>query len=249
MGIRLVDLFYSIQGEGRYAGKPAFFIRFPECNLFCGLEKPLKPGNYDQEYINNLKSVNAGWVCDTMAQWLSNGFEIDINDIVDYISRLSSGSYNIVFTGGEPLINRSNILKIIDAVNSKNLKPYIYEIETNGTMEPIEDDSISYNISLKLSGSGMKRSKRINSNIIRKFLLLKNTWWKFVISNRNDAMEAIEIMDEYGIKRDSVYFMPAAFSRDELVKNSVEVIEMCKEFGVNYSPRLQIFIYDKYVGV
>ncbi len=249
MGIRLVDLFYSIQGEGRYSGRPAFFIRFPGCNLFCGLERPLRAGDYNQEYINKLKSDNAKWVCDTMAQWLSSGFYIEIDDIINYVINKSSGLYNIVFTGGEPLMNKSIILSIINAFNERNLKPAVYEIETNGTIEPIKNDLISYNVSLKLSGSGIEKSIRIKENVIKSFLMLNNVWWKFVISDENDAIEAMQIVENYNIKKGNVYFMPAAFSREELIKNSSNVIELCKRFGVNYSPRLQIFVYDRYVGV
>ena len=31
----LVESFYSIQGEGRFAGRPSVFLRFGECNLNC----------------------------------------------------------------------------------------------------------------------------------------------------------------------------------------------------------------------
>lgn len=33
--MRVNELFYSIQGEGRFTGVPAFFIRFAGCNLAC----------------------------------------------------------------------------------------------------------------------------------------------------------------------------------------------------------------------
>lgn len=52
----IVELFYSIQGEGFYVGKPAIFIRFSGCNLSCDFcDEPLHklPGKkYEFSDIN-----------------------------------------------------------------------------------------------------------------------------------------------------------------------------------------------------
>ena len=33
------EIFYTLQGEGAHAGRPAVFCRFSRCNLWTGLEK------------------------------------------------------------------------------------------------------------------------------------------------------------------------------------------------------------------
>ena len=33
------EIFYTLQGEGAYSGRPAVFLRFSGCNLWSGLEK------------------------------------------------------------------------------------------------------------------------------------------------------------------------------------------------------------------
>lgn len=72
---KINEIFYSIQAEGYWAGTPAIFIRFAECNLRCDF-------------------------CDT--EFLS-GIEMSIPEIIaniqDYPSKF------VVLTGGEPLMN------------------------------------------------------------------------------------------------------------------------------------------------
>ena len=70
----LVEMFESLQGEGRHAGRPCAFVRFAGCNLRCP------------------------W-CDTD---FSPRFSISLDDLVEEVSRFRSRS--IVLTGGEPTL-------------------------------------------------------------------------------------------------------------------------------------------------
>lgn len=72
---KINEIFYSIQAEGYWAGRPAIFIRFSGCNLRCEF-------------------------CDT--EFLS-GIEMSISDIMAQISNYPAKF--IVITGGEPLLN------------------------------------------------------------------------------------------------------------------------------------------------
>lgn len=73
---RINEIFYSLQGEGRWAGRPAIFIRFSGCNLKCPF-------------------------CDTN---FSNYKEMTVSDIVQYIKSLTELCHFIVLTGGEPTL-------------------------------------------------------------------------------------------------------------------------------------------------
>ena len=75
---RVNEIFYSIQGEGEFAGTPAVFVRFPGCNLACP------------------------W-CDTDH---SHGVEMTLADIEKKVGELLAGRDGaiIVLTGGEPAL-------------------------------------------------------------------------------------------------------------------------------------------------
>ncbi len=70
----IVEIFYSIQGEGFHMGKPHVFVRFGNCNLRCE------------------------W-CDTN---FLDYTELYLDEIIKKI--LSFGCNRVVFTGGEPCL-------------------------------------------------------------------------------------------------------------------------------------------------
>ena len=96
----IVEIFHSVQGEGFRAGIPHVFIRFGRCNLRCE------------------------W-CDTNFDEYTKMSGKDImNEILKYPTK------DIVFTGGEPMLNDlwplNRLLKTRD---------YHLSIESNGTIE------------------------------------------------------------------------------------------------------------------
>ena len=58
MGLKISELFYSVQAEGTSTGIPSIFIRLQGCNLMCG-----GPGG------SLMKEGKATWWCDTEAVW------------------------------------------------------------------------------------------------------------------------------------------------------------------------------------
>src|SRR6188474_2058916 len=76
--MRLAELFYSIQGEGKLMGVPSVFVRASGCNLRCT------------------------W-CDTpYASWDPEGDELTVEQIIGRVKGF--GARYVVLTGGEPLI-------------------------------------------------------------------------------------------------------------------------------------------------
>jgi organic radical activating enzyme len=101
-------MFYSLQGEGKYVGEPAIFIRLAGCNLNC-------------QY------------CDTKYAF-RNGKKMSVQEVSDRISKMIIDIGNlhlpmIVFTGGEPTLQIEEIYELLDKF-SDSIKVHL---ETNGT--------------------------------------------------------------------------------------------------------------------
>jgi 7-carboxy-7-deazaguanine synthase len=149
--IKVAELFYSIQGEGRYMGVPSIFLRTFGCNFKCagfGMPKNQLSNEVDlvASNINNYKTykelplVSTG--CDSYASWdprfkhLSPVFDTDTlaNDICDLLPKKTWEDEHLVITGGEPLLGWQRAYPdLLNHEKMKSLKEITFE--TNGTQE------------------------------------------------------------------------------------------------------------------
>jgi len=90
--VRVSEIFYSIEGEGIEIGRPEVFIRLVGCNLRCE------------------------W-CDTKYAF-NDGEEVNIDEIIQEIRRYPCR--NVSITGGEPLLQREELLELIRRLKEKN---------------------------------------------------------------------------------------------------------------------------------
>jgi len=151
--IKIAELFYSIQGEGRYMGVPSVFLRTFGCNFKCaGFGMPRGEMSTEVETIafahNNtpykdykdLPLVSTG--CDSYASWdprfkdLSPMLTSDA--IADRICEiLPHGKWqdeHLVITGGEPLLGWQRAYPdLLDNPKMSGLKEITFE--TNGTQK------------------------------------------------------------------------------------------------------------------
>ncbi len=111
------SMFYTIQGEGPFAGHAAFFIRLAGCNLQC-------PG-CDTEYTEGRRVLTVGGVIDKL---LALQIEHHIYDGVGHRDPL------VVITGGEPL--RQPIGRLVENIIDHGFR---VQIESNGFLEPDPD--------------------------------------------------------------------------------------------------------------
>ena len=149
--IKIAELFYSIQGEGRYMGVPSVFLRTFGCNFKCaGFGMPR--GELSQEVdaiasrivefkdYNELPLVSTG--CDSYASWdprfkdLSPMLTSDaiVDRIMEIIPHNEWHDEHLVITGGEPLLGWQRAYpELLSHPKMAKLKEITFE--TNGTQE------------------------------------------------------------------------------------------------------------------
>lgn len=148
--IKVSELFYSIQGEGRYMGVPSVFLRTYGCNFTCqGFGMPR--GELSTEADNVAKNVQlykdykelplVSTGCDSYASWhpafkdLSPMIEVEglAESIVNTLPFKEWRDEHLVITGGEPLLGWQRAYPdLLEQECMKSLKEITFE--TNGTM-------------------------------------------------------------------------------------------------------------------
>ena len=150
--IKIAELFYSIQGEGRYMGVPSVFLRTFGCNFKCaGFGMPRGELSHEATDIaathtmiesfmkyEDLPLVSTG--CDSYASWHPDFKELSpmltSEAIADRIMEILPQDHwkdeHLVITGGEPLLGWQRAYPdLINNTKMRDLKEITFE--TNGT--------------------------------------------------------------------------------------------------------------------
>lgn len=225
--LKVAELFYSIQGEGRYMGVPSIFLRTFGCNFKCA-GFGCKPGELSEEYLtvnpelytkyDELPLVSTG--CDSYASWdprfknLSPMMETDdlVEAMVNMLPCKQWHDEHLVITGGEPLLGWQRAYPaLLEHPKMDGLKELTFE--TNGTQELTEEfksylkfdwlgnafrpREVTFSVSAKLSCSGESREEAIRPDIVRDYESVGYTYLKFVVATEEDAKEALETLKVY----------------------------------------------------
>jgi 7-carboxy-7-deazaguanine synthase len=117
------EIFYTLQGEGTHAGRPAVFCRFSGCNLWTGREEDRATATCqfcDTDFVGTDGELGGKFkTADALAT--------QINAL--WPSSYPASKY-VVFTGGEPLLQLD--APLIDAMHAQGFE---IAIETNGTID------------------------------------------------------------------------------------------------------------------
>ena len=108
---KVVEIFYSIQGEGRWAGTPSVFVRFSGCNLKCPF--------CDTDH-SKFKEMAVSEIAHTVNAVVTDA-GVSMHDAMEV---------PVVFTGGEPFLQLDPVL--MRAMGTR--RPL--RVETNGTVKP-----------------------------------------------------------------------------------------------------------------
>jgi 7-carboxy-7-deazaguanine synthase len=152
--IKIAELFYSIQGEGRYMGVPSVFLRTFGCNFKCaGFGMPRGEVSHEatdiaathkmiesfQKY-EDLPLVSTG--CDSYASWMPEFKDLSpmltseaiVDRIMEIIPHNEWQDEHLVITGGEPLLGWQRAYPdLLNHPKMEGLKEITFE--TNGTQK------------------------------------------------------------------------------------------------------------------
>ena len=228
--MKVSELFYSIQGEGKLTGVPSVFVRASGCNLRCT------------------------W-CDTpYASWDPEGDDIGVDEIVRRVGAFEAR--HVVLTGGEPMI-MPDIEPLAAALHGRG---HHVTIETAATVfKPIQLDLASLSPKLSNSTpwdreggrfAAAHERQRLNVPAIQQFIDTSPEFQlKFVVAREADLDEIRQILPQLtGWRPSDVLLMPEGTTVDALNERAGWIADVCKRTGFRYCPRLHVALYGNTRG-
>ena len=173
-----MEIFSSVQGEGKHAGQATTFVRFGGCNLCCSwCDEP-----------NSIPIKRKASEARTVSQ------------ILDEMNTVSKNKH-VCLTGGEPLIQP--IAELVELCNILKHNKHYVSVETNGTRAPVELFNLidMWTISPKLSSADNNVQITPILNNIRKIGMStgngSDMQLKFVIGTREDTFDLRRYVSEF----------------------------------------------------
>ncbi len=228
----IAETFTSIQGEGKLAGAPSWFVRFSGCNLRCT------------------------W-CDTpYASWAPEGEARSVDALIE--EARASGVDHAVVTGGEPMIFEA----VTPLTARLREAGFHITIETAGTvLRKVSCDLMSISPKLASStpradardpeGVWARRheSRRLNFDALQGLIdAHPDRQLKFVACEKADLEEIELVLAQLrGWSNRDVMLMPEGTSV-EVLRSRSWVAQACIERGWRYCPRLHVELYGNTRG-
>ncbi len=221
------EIFFTLQGEGQFLGIPSVFFRTSTCNLRCS------------------------WCDTTYTSWRPEDKQISVSEAFNEITKF--GVKHVVITGGEPCLQKTDLMTLCEMLSSKG---HHITIETNATIFiPVQANFIS--MSPKLSNSipfddklweEIHDKERLKPEVIRLYLDKYECQVKFVINDIQDIQEVKLLAKQIPIPKEKIVLMPQGVIESDIKIRQKWIVEVCKETGYRYSPRLHLNIWGNKRG-
>ena len=226
------EIFHTLQGEGPSLGAPAVFLRLSLCNLHCIWCDTPYTWNWEKTPWKHQDGVKF-----SKAEQIT---ELTPAEIAPLISHYNCD--RLVLTGGEPLLQQKDLIAL------NHLLPHIpfIEIETNGTQIPsdaLRERVTQFNVSPKLSNSGIDPKLRLNFDALRLLASLPNATFKFVVCNQTDLDEVRTLQAQLKLPSNRIHLMPEGRDPATLQTRSLWLADICRDNGYRLSPRLHVLLW------
>ena len=275
--IKVSELFYSVQGEGRFMGVPSVFLRTFGCNFTCqGFGMPRGELSTEADKVaeraiefteyKGLPLVSTG--CDSYASWhpafkdLSPMVEIEglADSIIDLLPFKQWREEHLVITGGEPLLGwQKQYPELLETGLMKDCKDITFE--TNGTMRLTEKfkeylsmrsghTEFTFSVSAKLPAAGEPWKDAIKPKVVCDYENYGYVYLKFVVATEQDIEDALKATEEYRAAgfQGPVYLMPVGGVESVYSLNNKAVALAAMKHGLRYSDRLQVPLFKNEWG-
>jgi 7-carboxy-7-deazaguanine synthase len=131
----VTSMFFTLQGEGPYAGMPALFIRLAKCNLDCSFCDTFFDDG-DWMTYDEIETKMDETICNF---WQSKGKEIPKWVYEPAEGRKTYPNIVLVMTGGEPLIQEN-----ISAFMARQLSEFKeVQVESNGIPDTVVPEGVT----------------------------------------------------------------------------------------------------------
>lgn len=235
--LKVAELFYSIQGEGRFMGVPSVFLRTFGCNFKCegfGMPKgeksdeyiKINPDNYTS--YNDLPLVSTG--CDSYASWdprfkhLSPVLNTDsiADAIMDMLPYKKWQDEHLVITGGEPLLGWQRAYPDL-IMEDRMIACKDITFETNGTQEVTQEFGDALNEWGKTI-VGKYKPKEVTFSVSPKLSVSGEKW--------DDAIKP-EVVSDY--QRHGHVYLKFVISSEDHMEEVEEAVNAYTKAGFNGS--------------
>lgn len=291
--LKYSETFYSAQGEGKYIGIPSLWLRFFMCNLQCngfGQKDPTNPKTYELPYetvdISNINRVEDLPVfekgCDSSYTWSKRFKHLmtdrSVEETVDNLTALLPGGKfqhpkskqwtHMVFTGGEPMLKKSQegMIAILKEFANRDNLPKNVTVETNGT-QPITPELEKFideyffthggdwfwSVSPKLwSTAGEKAKKAIVPEVVGGYAKAgRHGQLKFVVNGSEESWKEVEEnVDRFRQAGCNfpVWIMGVGGTLEGLKVTEAMIADEAIQRGYNYTSRVHVHIYGNAIG-
>ena len=176
------------------------------------------------KYVTFVRMAGCNLSCDFCdTKYAKDGIEVSNKAVVNAI--IDRGIMNVVFTGGEPFMQLHDLTLVSQELRELG---YHIAIETNGTYSLLDTGIFDLIVvSPKVMGD------------LDKWAHVRNAVLKFVIDQDNSVDVLREIID-YELK--SVYLMPKGTTYDEIMGNSMIILDLIRRYKLDAHLGLRLHI-------